>query len=402
MIAIVAQYTSDFEKEENGRFTEIARYLSQIDDVELITSSFSHSQKKKKVCKIQPTDFKLTFVDAPVYKKNISIARLISCRGFAVNVADYLSTIENIRLVYCAVPSLDVGEVVTSYCRKRRIPMILDIQDLWPDAFYMAFDVPLVSRVLFFPLKVKANHIYRKANNIVTVSNTFLNRVTKSISHNVEKSLVAYLGTSLKKFDEISKNRAPKAEEYITVVYIGTLSFSYDIKLVIHAIQNAQKSCKEKIKFLVMGDGPLKERFIEEAKSCDIDADFTGLLSYVEMVKLLLHSDIAVNPIVAKSAGSIINKVGDYAAAGLPVINSQECMEYRKLVEKYRCGINCENGNATDFAAALTWMINHPAEREEMGRNARRMAEELFDRDKSYRAIQKFVKEVYESTNNQQ
>ena len=81
-----------------------------------------------------------------------------------------------------------------------------------------------------------------------------------------------------------------------------------------------------------MGNGPLQEVFEAYGKEKEVNCDFTGRLSYGEMVGKLCSCDIAVNPIRAGSAGSIINKVGDYAASGLPVINTQESVEYRKLV----------------------------------------------------------------------
>lgn len=58
------------------------------------------------------------------------------------------------------------------------------------------------------------------------------------------------------------------------------------------------------------------------------------------MVGLLCSCDIAVNPIKKGSAGSIINKVGDYAAAGIPVVNTQENLEYKNILEEYNAGIN--------------------------------------------------------------
>ena len=72
-----------------------------------------------------------------------------------------------------------------------------------------------------------------------------------------------------------------------------------------------------------MGDGPLKEEFENYAEEKKVDCQFTGRLEYEKMVGLLCSCDIAVNPIKKGSAGSIINKVGDYAAAGLPVINTK-------------------------------------------------------------------------------
>ena len=77
-----------------------------------------------------------------------------------------------------------------------------------------------------------------------------------------------------------------------------------------------------------MGDGPLKSKFELYAKSSGINVDFKGKLEYSQMAKYLNKSDICVNPIVKGSAGSIINKVGDYAAAGIPVVNTQDSLEY--------------------------------------------------------------------------
>lgn len=62
------------------------------------------------------------------------------------------------------------------------------------------------------------------------------------------------------------------------------------------------------------------------------------------MCALIDSCDIVVNPITGGAAASIINKHADYAACGHPVVNSQEANEYRKLVEEYDMGLNCENG----------------------------------------------------------
>ena len=105
------------------------------------------------------------------------------------------------------------------------------------------------------------------------------------------------------------------------------------------------------------------------------------------MVGRLCACDIVVNPIVPKAAQSIINKHGDYAASGIAVVNTQESYEYRKLVEDYNMGFNCECGNAVDMAEKIRILANDGALREEMGRNARRCAEEKFDRKNTYGKI---------------
>ena len=140
-------------------------------------------------------------------------------------------------------------------------------------------------------------------------------------------------------------------------------------------------------KFIVMGDGPLKENFENYAKSKGIQIEFTGMLEYKEMVKRLVNCDIAVNPISKGAAQSIINKVGDYAAAALPVINTQECEEYRKLVEDYQIGFNCENGNIIDISQKIEKLCEDKTLRENLGNNNRKLAEEKFDRENTYKKI---------------
>ena len=54
-------------------------------------------------------------------------------------------------------------------------------------------------------------------------------------------------------------------------------------------------------------------------------------------------------------------------------------------------GFNCRNHDAADLADKLETLIGDPGLREEMGRNARRCAEEKFDRKKTYRALAKVI-----------
>jgi len=110
-------------------------------------------------------------------------------------------------------------------------------------------------------------------------------------------------------------------------------------------------------------------------------------LNYTEMCPMLKACDIAVNPIVHGAAQSIINKVGDYAAAGLPVVNTQECKEYRDIVQNYEIGLNAECGNARDLADKIQMLYNDEALRVQASQNNRRLAEEKFDRKVTYKDI---------------
>ena len=393
-ILIIANFTKLPWEKGNSRFPYIINLIDKEKyEVELVTSSFSHGDKRQR--EKQPEDmnldYKITLIDEPGYKKNISLKRFYSHHVFAKNVEKHLGQIEKPDVIYCAVPSLDVAKVAAKYAENNDIKFIIDIQDLWPEAFKMVFNVPVISDIIFYPMKKTADYIYSKASSIVAVSKTYANRAA-IVNKKFEKKLSVFLGTDLDYFDEAHKMfEIVPFDDVIRVAYIGTLGSSYDIKCVIDSIKILNNKGIKNILFVVMGNGPLQEDFEAYSKEMDVNCDFTGRMAYEEMVGKLCSCDIAVNPIRKGSAGSIINKVGDYAAAGLPVVNTQESKEYRKLVEDYQIGFNVENGNAIELAEKLELLYKDESLRKRLGKNNRRLAEEKFDRARTYKEIKKLI-----------
>ena len=398
-ILIVAHFTQVPQEKGNNRFNYMANLLSENKDnqVELITSAFSHKFKKKRDLndkEISKLNYKLTMLEEPNYKKNISLKRFYSHYKLSRNLKKYLENLDyKPDIIYCAVPSLDVAKVTAKYAKKNNIKFIIDIQDLWPEAFEMVFHIPIISNILYFPMKRQANYIYKTADSIIAVSQTYINRALKVNKKSKENEAV-FLGTKMAIFDEY-KNESKEEKESITkIAYIGTLGHSYNIKVIIDAISILNKKGINDIQFVIMGDGPLKSEFEKYAKQKKINYIFTGMLQYKKMIAKLCNCDIAVNPINRKSAGSIINKVGDYAMAGLPVINTQENEEYRNLVEKYNLGYNCNNNDVKDIAEKIEKLYNNKKLRKEYGANNRKLAEEKFDRARTYKNIQMMIEGV--------
>ncbi len=390
-IAIITQYVSMPGEKSNGRFRYLSSLLADANyKVELITTNFSHRDKKHRVFdqnNEKNINYKFKMLSEPGYKKNISLKRFYSHRVFAKNLKKYLKNIERPDIIYCAVPSLDVAKTVAKFADKNNIRFIVDIQDLWPEAFKMVFNLPIISNLIFYPMKKSADYIYSRADDVIAVSETYLNRALE-VNKKAKNKLSVFLGTDLDYFDKCKKdNELKHFDDLVRIAYIGTLGHSYDIKCVIDAISLLKEKGIENIKFEVMGSGPLQSEFENYAKEKNINCEFTGKLEYPEMVGKLCSCDIAVNPIKHGSAGSIINKVGDYAAAGLPVLNTQESEEYRKLVENYNIGYNCENGNIEELANKLEILYRDENLRKKIGKNNRKLAEEKFDRKTTYKKI---------------
>lgn len=381
-IIILANFCMDFSETDNGRFSYLANMLSKNHDVEIITSDFFHVEKRHRA-ETPSHPYKITLIHEPGYKRNVSPFRFFSHYIWGRNVERYLKARKKPDVIYSAVPSLTAPEKAAKYCLRNNIRFVIDIQDLWPEAFQMVINAPF----LFIPFKKKADRIYAQADAICAVSDTYVKRALE-VNGKCKEGKTVYLGTELETFDKYSR-KPPievKRKEEIWISYCGTLGSSYDLTCVFDALSLLKGKGIEP-KFIVMGDGPRKDEFERYAHEKRLNVEFVGRLKYDQMCSLLSICDINVNPIVHLAAQSIINKHADYAASGLPVVSTQENKEYRSLIEQYEMGYNCENNNPADLADKLGLLIEDEELRKRLGKNARRCAEERFDRKVSYRNL---------------
>lgn len=391
-IVIISQYLRNIENfdENNSRFVYLAKLLTENNDneIEIITSDFCHGTKKHFDSVGKLNGVSITTLHEKGYPKNVCLKRFSSHKELSRNIRTYLDLRKKPDVVYCAVPSLDVAQKTAKYCEQNHIKYIIDIQDLWPEAFHMVFNIPIISNIIFYPMKKQANYIYSRADKIVAVSETYANRALKNNKNN-KKGLVIYLGTDLSVLDKKIANQEityKKKTEELWLGYLGTIGSSYDIKTTLEATKLVQNE-KANVKLVLIGDGPLLKQYKKMADDLNVNAVFLGRKNYYEAMKILQQCDIALNPLVKGAAQSIINKVGDYAALGLPVINSLENDEYRDLLNKFNAGINIQCENSIEMKEKIIELINDKVKGKIMGRNNRKLAEEKFNRNKTYKKI---------------
>ena len=165
------------------------------------------------------------------------------------------------------------------------------------------------------------------------------------------------------------------------------LGHSYDLCGVMDAMKLLIEQGSDMVELLIMGDGPLKEKFEDYAKQNNLPVRFTGRLAYTDMVKMLVKCDIGLNVLVGKSDASIINKHADYVSAAIPVINVQKNQEFGELLVAYDAGLMCSPGDTQALATAIRFLAEDEEARKRMGMNSRRLAEDKFDRNKTYQEI---------------
>ena len=103
---------------------------------------------------------------------------------------------------------------------------------------------------------------------------------------------------------------------------------------------------------------------------------------------------LRIDGLVEKAAQSIVTKIGDYLAAGKPMVNTSCSKEFRAKVEADGFGVNVKPGDAEGMAEVLVDLIEDPQRRSRMGERARAIAEEQFDRPHSYLKTVRLIEEL--------
>lgn len=210
------------------RFRYIAKYLSKYGfQVDLITSKFQHWTKKiRKEEEIKNQDYRVVLCDQPTYYKNIDFQRIYSLYIFANNVKKYLeSKIKDYDLIYCSIPDNFTASKVVDICNKNKVPVIIDVEDLWPEAMRMVIDIPIISDILFYPFVKSAEKAYLLCSGVIGTSDEYRDRPFKKLNRSIPKETI-YVGNELKRFDkgiEKYSNDIEKSNNEFWITYAGTI-----------------------------------------------------------------------------------------------------------------------------------------------------------------------------------
>lgn len=402
-------------KDEKGytRFGYLAEFLTKAGfQVDLITTTFQHWEKAQRDLKKIQADidageypFGLRFIYEPGYKKNVDLARVRSHKIAAKNLKKMLEAKpedgKDYDLLYAEIPPNDVARVAAEYGVAHNIPFVADVNDLWPEAMRMVLDIPVVSSILFHPLQRDAEKVYSMVSGVVGTSDEYRDRPFKNQKRNVPKVTV-YVGNEIKTFDEgaeKNKESVAKPEGEFWVSYAGTIGTSYDIRTMVLAGEELIRRGHSDIKIKILGGGPMKDELEKLAKDMKIEnVEFVGYAPYDKMAAYLAESDILVNSFVKKAPQSIVTKIGDYLAAGKAMINTCMSPEFRNKVEADGFGVNIMPEDVEILAGAIEDLYNNDEKRLAMGKRAREIAEEQFDRPKAYKKIRNLITELTEES----
>ncbi len=314
-----------------------------------------------------------------------AVRRILSYLSFTITSFGYLLFRRRPQLIYVYYPSLTAGLAAIAVKWLRRIPVVVDIQDMWPDslgAAGMMQNGRLIGVVEWF-----CQLLYRHVDHIVVLSPGFRDTLVER-GVPAEKITVIYNWA-----DEIEplgggaaalSASSPFAPEHrFTLLFAGNMGAMQRLDSVLEAAK-ALAAERPDIGIYLMGGGVDVERL--KARVADEGIDNVRFLPRVPLQEvqdilrqagaLLVH--LARDPLFAITVPS---KTQAYLYAGRPILMAVEG-NAADLVAQARAGIAVEPENPQALAEAIRALADRGvAGRAEMGERAR----EFYDRRLTFR-----------------
>jgi len=172
------------------------------------------------------------------------------------------------------------------------------------------------------------------------------------------------------------ENTGNWAEKNDEVVYVGGIAKIRGIEQIIQAVGLTQG-----VRLNLAGNFSEKE----------VEITVKGYPSWGQVNELGFLTRQEVSAVLAKSKVGIVtflpapnhidaqpNKMFEYMSAGIPIITSNFPL-WKEIVEGNQCGVCVDPLNPKAIAEAIQYLINHPAEAKEMGKNGRLAVEEQYN-----------------------
>jgi glycosyltransferase involved in cell wall biosynthesis len=346
-----------------------------------------------------PSGVRIISVNSTPYKSNISWARIKYEENYGRELVRLAQRESVPDIIVMGDPALFFGESVLAYRNAVGCTLVLDVIDLWPELFAVALPKWLrpMSWLIFYPLYLRRRNLLSVCDGVVAVSRDYLSTVLSGGEDSIP-NMVVYWGIGDRGHSEVVVNRnlhnellAFKARFDLTAVYAGTLGDAYDMDIILEAIKLSQAQDLS-IGFVVAGDGPRKNSFLEVAAQYESHLKFVGGLPASDMAALYENSDVGLMTYVKDSTVSMPIKFYDYLVGGLAILNSLD-RDVRDVIRDHEVGINYIPENRVDFLEKLK-LLASDKERLRLLKSNSAALSKIYDAELQYGAFSEFIEMV--------
>lgn len=335
------------------------------------TSSFDHFKKSQ----LAPADVttaglcnELQLVYSTGYQSNIGFARLLDHAVLGVNFwRGALARAEVPDVIWCSFPPIETAVAATLIGKKLNVPVVLDVRDLWPDAFLdgAAGVTRALLKLGLLPYYALSAYAFRMCDAIVGVTPGYVEwALQRGGCHKGKMSAVFPMGYP--DFEVSEQNLAIAHQfwqakgvlrENFNICFFGTLGSQFDIETVIAAAAELAGRCSN-VRIVLCGDGSSLESLRSKAGALN-NIVFPGRVDLPQIKALMELSVLGLAPYknTLNFQLNIPNKIFEYSAGGLPILSGVDG-EVGRFLRDNAIGYVYKDGSVESLVGSIVSIVD--------------------------------------------
>jgi len=288
-------------------------------------------------------------------------------------------------VVLVTSPPLFVGISGYFISLVKRIPMIFEVRDLWPES---AIDTGILTNkaIIKFALAVE-NFIYKKSQKINVLTPAFYNTLRDKKNVPEEKLMMIPNAADFSLSEEILQNfdrdnfrKEHDLEGKFLITYVGAHGVANHLEQVLHAGKVLEDT---NVLFLLIGQGMDKPNLQKMAQEMKVkNVRFLDPVPKKEVFKYIIASEMGASILKKVDTFKTVysNKTFDYFSCKKPVLMAIDGVS-RELVNEAKAGTYVEPENTEVYNRIIREYLNSPSKLIIEGENGYQYAKQNFDRE---------------------
>lgn len=342
-------------------------------DVEVICEIPNHPQgvvhqgfRGRAVVRREEDGFRVRHVWVATAPSKTTRTRLAFYASYAAGASIVASALPRPDVILASSPPLPVAAAAALVAKRHRVPWVMDVRDLWPEAA-VALGELSNARLLAWAERLE-RRLYEDAAAIVTVTEPFGDLIAEKTSDPEKISLIPN-GTTRLWVDGAQVEPDRRSLELPESQFLWTYAGNVGTAQGLEAAVDAAAALGEGFRLLILGDGPALTALQKHAQAVAPDrVMFRGQVAPEEAVRHVRASDALLVPLSGHPIlrTFVPSKLFDFCAAGRPVIVAA-AGEPARLGEAAGAAVAVPPDDAEQLAAALRRLRGDPELRDRLG-----------------------------------